>query len=52
MFKKIKLIKKFLSIVDAVESFWFGGKEKLEKASKHLPEIKGYISDFERMLNR
>ena len=52
MFKKIKLINKFLKIIDAVESFFDGNREKIEKAKKYLPEIKGYISDFERMLER
>ena len=50
MFKKIKLLKKFLKIVDGVESFWDGNKEKLEKAKEVLPEIKGYITDLERLL--
>jgi hypothetical protein len=50
MFKKIRLLKKFLKIVDGVESFWDGNKEKLEKAKEVLPEIKGYITDLERLL--
>ena len=53
MFKKIKLIKKFMSIVDVVENFFDKHDEEyIEKAKKALPEIKGYISDFERMLGR
>lgn len=53
MFKKIRLIKKMLKIAKAVESFYDDNREKyIEKARKALPEIKGYISDFERMLDR
>ena len=52
MFKKIKLLKKFLKIIEAVDGFWDGNKEKIKKAGEYLPEIKGYISDLERMLNR
>lgn len=52
MLKKIRLIKKLLSIVNAVDSFWTDNQDKIEKAKKAIPEIKGYISDFERMLAR
>lgn len=53
MFKKIKLIKKFMSIVDVVDNFFDKhDDEYIEKAKKALPIIKGYITDFERMLDR
>ena len=52
MLKKIRLIKKLLSIVNAVDSFWTGNREKIEEARKAIPEIKGYITDLERMLDR
>ena len=52
MFKKIKLIKKLLKIVDAVENYWEGNRDKIEEAKKAIPEIKGYISDFERIIKR
>lgn len=53
MFKKIRLIKKMLKIAKAVESFYDDNREKfIQEARKALPEIKGYISDFERMLER
>ena len=53
MFKKFKLIKKFLKIVKAVESFYDDNREKfIQEARKSLPEIKGYISDFERIMER
>lgn len=52
MFKKIKLIKKLLKIVDAVEEYYKGNKDKIEKARKAIPEIKGYITDLERILNK
>ena len=53
MIKKIKLMKKFMSIVDVVENFFDKhDKEYIEKAKKALPVIKGYISDFERLLER
>ena len=53
MIKKIKLIKKFMSIVDVVENFFGKNDDKyIEKAKKALPVIKGYITDLERMLDR
>ena len=53
MFKKLRLIKKLLKIVKAVESFYDDNREKfIQEARTALPEIKGYISDFERMLNK
>lgn len=53
MFKKIKLFKKFMSIVDVVENFFDKNDEEyIEKAKEALPLIKGYISDFERILDR
>ena len=52
MFKKIRLIKKLLKVVNAVESYFDGNREKIEKAKKALPEIKGYISDFERIVKK
>lgn len=53
MFKKIRLIKKMLKIVKAVEHFYDDNREKfIQEARKALPEIKGFISDFERMLNK
>lgn len=52
MFKKIKLFKKLMAIVDVADDFWDANKDKIEKAKEALPEIKGYISDFERMIGR
>lgn len=53
MFKKIKLIKKFMTIVDVVDNFFDKHEdEHIEKAKKALPIIKGYITDLERMLDR
>ena len=52
MFKKIRLIKKLLSIVEAVENYWNGNQDKIEKAKKAIPEIKGYISDLERIIKK
>lgn len=53
MFKKIKLIKKFLKIAKAVENFYDDNRDKyIAEARKALPAIKGYISDFERILER
>ena len=53
MFKKIKLFKKLMSIVDVIENFFDKhDKEHIEKARKALPEIKGYVTDFERLLER
>ena len=53
MFKKIKLIKKFMSIVDVVDNFFDKhNDEYIEKAKKALPIIKGYITDLERILDR
>ena len=52
MFKKIKLIKKLLKIIDAVESYWEGNRDKIEEAKKAIPEIKGYVSDLERIIKR
>lgn len=52
MFKKIRLIKKLLKIVEAVENYFEGNRDKIEQAKKALPEIKGYISDFERILDK
>lgn len=52
MFKKIKLIKKLLKIVDAVEEYYKGNKDKIDIARKALPEIKGYITDLERIIKR
>lgn len=53
MFKKIKLINKFLKIAKAVENFYDDNRDKyIAEARKALPIIKGYISDFERILER
>lgn len=53
MFKKIKLFKKLMAIVDVVENFFDKHDEEyVEKARKALPVIKGYITDFERLLDR
>lgn len=53
MFKKIKLIKKFMTIVDVVDNFFDKHEDEyIEKAKKALPIIKGYITDLERMLDR
>ena len=53
MIKKIKLFKKLMSIVDVVENFFDKhDDEYIEKAKKALPVIKGYITDFERLLER
>ena len=52
MFKKIRLFKKLMKIVDAVEKYWDGNKDKIEEAKKAIPEIKGYISDLERIIGK
>ena len=53
MFKKIRLFKKIMAIVRAVENFYEKNREKyILEAKKALPEIKGYISDFERFLEK
>jgi hypothetical protein len=53
VFKKIKLFKKLMAIVDVVENFFDKhDDEYIEKAKKALPIIKGYVSDFERLLER
>lgn len=54
MFKKIRLIKKLMSIVDVVENFYDDDNRKklIQEARKALPEIKGYITDLERLLAR
>jgi hypothetical protein len=53
MIKKIKLFKKLMAIVDVVENFFDKHDEEyIEKAKKALPVIKGYITDFERLLER
>ena len=42
-----------MSIVDVVDNFFDKHDEEyIEKARKALPIIKGYITDFERMLDR
>jgi hypothetical protein len=53
MLKKIKLIKKLMSIVDVVDNFFDKhDDEYIEKAKKALPVIKGYVTDLERLLDR
>ena len=53
MFKKIKLFKKLMAIVDVVENFFDKhDDEYIEKAKKALPVIKGYVTDLERLLDR
>lgn len=53
MFKKIKLFKKLMAIVDVVENFFDKHDEEyIEKARNALPIIKGYVTDLERMLDR
>lgn len=52
MLKKIRLIKKLLKIVEAVENYFEGNRDKIEEAKKALPEIKGYISDLERIIKK
>ena len=52
MFKKLRLIKKLLKIVEAVEGYFKNNREKIEQAKKALPEIKGCIADFERIIKK
>ena len=52
MFKKIKLMKKICKIVDAVEEYYKGNRDKIEEGKKAIEEIKGYISDFERIIKK
>jgi hypothetical protein len=52
MFKKIRLAKKLMKIVDAVEEYYKGNREKIEVAKKAIPEIKGYITDLERIIKK
>lgn len=52
MFKKLRLIKKLLKIVEAVEGYFENNREKIGQAKEALPEIKGYITDFERILKK
>lgn len=52
MFRKIKLMKKFLKIVEAVDCYFDNNREKIEKAKEVLPEVKGYISDLERIIKK
>ena len=52
MFKKIRLIKKLLKIVDAVESYFKGNKDKIEKVRKALPEIKAYVETLQKLYDK
>jgi hypothetical protein len=52
MFKKIRIIKKICKIVDAVEEYYKGNRDKIEAGRKAIAEVKGYISDLERIIKR
>ena len=52
MFKKIKLAKKLFKIVDAVEEYFKGNKDKIEQGKEAISEIKQYISDLERIIKK
>lgn len=45
MFKKIKLFNKLCKIIEAVEAFYAGNKEKIEKVKNFIPEIKKFIDE-------
>jgi hypothetical protein len=52
MFKKIRLAKKLMKIVDAVEEYYKGNRGKIEASKEAIGEIKGYITDLERIIKR
>ena len=52
MFKKIRIMKKICKIVDAVEEYYKGNRDKIEEGKKAIAEVKGYISDLERIIKR
>ena len=52
MFKKIKLFNKLCKIIEAIEAFYNGNKEKIEKAKEYIPQIKKFILEAEEILKK
>jgi hypothetical protein len=52
MFKKIRLAKKLMKIVDAVEEYYKGNRDKIEQGKKAIAEVEGYITDLKRITKR
>ena len=52
MFKKIRIMKKACKIVDAVEEYYKGNRDKIEQGKKAIAEVEGYITDLKRILKR
>ena len=52
MFKKLRLFNKLCKIIDAVEAFYEGNKDKIEKIKELIPQIKEYIQEAERIIKK
>lgn len=52
MFKKIKLFNKICKIIDAVEAYYEGNKDKIEKIKELIPQIKEFIAEAERIIKK
>ena len=50
MFKKIKMFNKLCKIIEAVEAYYRGNKEKIEKVKDFIPEIKKFIDEAQDII--
>lgn len=52
MFKKLKLFNKLCKIIDAVQAYYEGNKDKIEKVKELIPKIKEIIQEAERIIKK
>ena len=52
MFKKIRLFNKLCKIIDAIEDYYEGNKEKIQKIKGLIPEIKKFIQEAECIIKK
>ena len=45
-------MKKVCKIVDAVEEYYKGNRDKIEAGGKAIAEVEGYITDLKRIIKR
>lgn len=52
MFKKIKLFNRLCKIIEAVEAYYEGNKDKIEKVKEYIPKLKELIQEAERIIKK
>lgn len=52
MIKKIKLFNKLCKIIEAIEAFYEGNKEKIQKVKDLIPEIEAYILKAKEIIEK